>query len=62
MVELTGSFNGNSIMPFGRYQGTTIRELPSDYIDWMFGKFESYYSVMQMLKTSEKTVIGVLRR
>jgi len=49
-------------MPFGRYQGTTIRELPSDYIDWMFGKFESYYSVMQMLKTSEKTVIGVLRR
>ncbi len=50
MIELTGSFNGDSVMPFGRYQGTTIKELPSDYVDWMFGKFESDHWVVQILK------------
>lgn len=50
MIELTKSFNGDSIMPFGKYQGTAIRELPSDYVDWMYGKFGSDHWVVQILK------------
>lgn len=39
--------------PFGRHRGTPVRELPSDYLKWLYGKRADWYGPFQTAVVAE---------
>ena len=51
LLKFSQDFEAISIMPFGKYKGSAIRDLPDDYKKWLFENFESNDWIIQVLKS-----------
>ena len=38
------------IMPFGKYKGISVRDIPSDYLEWLWGNVPLYDPLWSLVK------------
>jgi uncharacterized protein (DUF3820 family) len=49
-------FDDNSIMPFGKYKGEKMANIPAEYLLWLYENGNVYGNVKQYIKDSLETI------
>ena len=54
--------NDNSVMPFGKYKGEKMANVPADYLLWMYENGKCYGEIKEYIKDNLQVIQTEIKR
>lgn len=54
--------NDNSVMPFGKYKGEKMANVPADYLLWLYENNKCYGEIKQYIKDNLEVIRTEIKR